>query len=90
MILIRKTPRSLQRRRGKEKAFAMLKLNMYFGFLLQMATCSFLGMEGDLTHIQEFLQLSDNVGIFYPYRTKVLQVLIPIEPQQTWMLRVLV
>ena len=85
MILIRKNPRSLQRRRGKK-----LKLNMYFGFLLQMATCSFFAMEGDLTHIQEFLQPSDNVGIFYPYRTKVLQVLIPIEPQQTWMLRVLV
>ena len=39
---------------------------MYFGFLLQSSTCSFLGMEGELTHIQEFLQLSDNVGMFYP------------------------
>ena len=44
----------------------MLKLNMYFGFLLQSSTCSFLGMEGELTHIQGFLQLSDNAGMFYP------------------------
>ena len=49
----------------------MLKLNMYFGFLLQLATCSFLGVEGELTHIQEFDQLSDNVGMFYPLNKSV-------------------
>ena len=53
---------------------------MYFGFPAAIGNISFLGMEGDLTHIQEFLQLSDNVQIFYPYRTKVLQALIPTEP----------
>jgi len=63
---------------------------MYFGFPAAIGNISFLGMEGDLTHIQEFLRLSDNVRIFYPYRTKVLQALIPTEPQQTWMLRALV
>jgi len=36
---------------------------MHFGLLLQLATCSFLGMEGELTHIQGF---SDVVGMFYP------------------------
>ena len=41
----------------------MLKLNMYFGFLLQLAICSFLGMEGELPHIQGFLRLSDIVMI---------------------------
>ena len=38
---------------------------MHFGLLLQLATCIFLSMEGELTHIQGF-QLSDNVGMFYP------------------------
>ena len=49
----------------------MIKLNMYFGFLLQSAKCSFLGMEGKLTHIQGFLRLSDNVGMFYPQNKSV-------------------
>ena len=26
-------------------------------------------MEGELTHIQEFLWLSDNVGMFHPYKS---------------------
>ena len=39
---------------------------MHIGLLLQLETCSFLGMESGLTHIQVFLQLSDNVGMFYP------------------------
>ena len=34
---------------------------MHFGLLLQSATCSFLSMEGEHTHIQGFLQLFDNV-----------------------------
>ena len=41
------------------------KKNMHFGLLLQSVTCSFLTMEGELTHIQGFLWLSDNVEIFY-------------------------
>ena len=66
----------------------MLKLNMYFGFLLQLATCSFLGVDGELTHIQEFVQLSDNVGMLY-LLTKVFLALNPIEPRQPWMLQAL-
>ena len=40
---------------------------MHFGLLLQLITCSFLGMEGGLT---QFFELSDNVEMFYinPYR----------------------
>ena len=34
-----------------ESSFAALKLNIYFGLLLQLSSCSFLGMEGELTHI---------------------------------------
>ena len=49
----------------------MLKLNMHFGLLLQSVTCSFLGMEGGLTHIQGFLRLSDTVGMFYPKNKSV-------------------
>ena len=30
----------------------------------RFVVCYFLGMEGGLTHIQEFLQLADNVGMF--------------------------
>ena len=33
------------------------------GLLLQSVTCSFLGMEGGLTHIQGF---PNNVEVFYP------------------------
>ena len=33
----------------------------HFSLLLHSATCSFPAMEGELTHIQGFLQLSDNV-----------------------------
>ena len=36
---------------------------MHFGLLLQSVLCSFLDMEGGLTHIEG---LSDNVGMFYP------------------------
>ena len=32
---------------------------------------SFLGMEGEFTHIQGFLQLSNNVGMFYPKNKSV-------------------
>ena len=51
---------------------------MHFGFLLQLVTCSFLSVEGGLTHIQEFTQLSNNVGMFYPKNK--FQALIPIDP----------
>ena len=44
---------------------------MHFSLLLQSITGSFLGMEGGLTHIQGFLQLSDNVGMFYPKNESV-------------------
>ena len=44
---------------------------MHFGFLLQSATYSFLGMEGGLIHIQGFLQFSENVGMFYPKNKSV-------------------
>ena len=37
---------------------------MHFGL-------QFLSMEGGLTHIQGFLQLSDNVGMFYPENKSV-------------------
>ena len=33
-----------------------------------------------LTYIQVFLWLADNVGMFYPKKTKVFQALIPIGP----------
>ena len=49
----------------------MLKLNMYFGFVLQSSTCSFLSMQGELTHIQGFLQITNNVEMFYPQNKSV-------------------
>ena len=51
---------------------------MHFGLLLQLVTCSFLSMEGGLTHIQGFIQLSDKVGMFDPKNKS--QALIPIDP----------
>ena len=53
---------------------------MYFGFLLQSSTCSFLGMESELTHIQWFLWLSDNVGMFYPLEQKCSKHWSPLNP----------
>ena len=44
---------------------------MHFGLLLQSITCCFLGMESGFTHIQRFLWLSDNVGMFYPKNISV-------------------
>ena len=44
---------------------------MYFGLLLQSVTYSSLGMQGGLTHIEGFLRLSDNVGMFYPKNKSV-------------------
>ena len=41
-----------------------------------------------LTHIQGFLRLSDDVGMFY-LRTKVFMHWSPLIPRQTWMLRAL-
>ena len=37
------------------------------------AASGFLGMEGGLTHIEEFLGISDNVGTFYSYNKGVLR-----------------
>ena len=42
---------------------SLLKLKHALWFA---AVCRFLGMEVGLTHIQEFLRLSDNVVMFYP------------------------
>ena len=39
---------------------------MHFWFAAAISNMQFLGIEGGLTHIQGFLRLSDNVGIFYP------------------------
>ena len=35
------------------------------------AAIGIIGVEGELTHIQEFVQLSDNVGMFYPLNKSV-------------------
>ena len=43
-------------------------------------------MEGELTHIQRLLRLSDNAGMLYLWNKSVPS----IEPQQTWMLRALI
>ena len=47
---------------------------MHFGLLLQSVTCSFLGMEDRLIHIQGFLRHSDNVGMFYTKGKSILSI----------------
>ena len=39
-------------------------MSLKLKYALWFVVCYFLGMEGGLTHIQEFLQLADNVGMF--------------------------
>ena len=43
----------------------MLKLKPVLWFAAAISNMQFLGMEGELTHIQGLLQLSDNVEMFY-------------------------
>ena len=67
----------------------MLNLKHALLFAAAISNMQFLSMEGGLTHIQGFLRLSDNVGMFYPNNKSDPSIdphRFPLVPQQTWML----
>ena len=47
-------------------------LGMHFGLLLQLVTCSFISMEGELTQNQGFLRLSEKCRDVLPLEHSVL------------------
>ena len=64
--------------------YAKAKKNMYFGLLLQSVTCSFLTMEGELTHIPGISLTFWQCGDILPLEQKVFQALIPIDPLENF------